>query len=193
MLPVANKENQHKSNPDAPLDVLLAMAIQGDERAFRQIYDILSGKMYSLCIRYAGNTNDANDLFQEGIIKLYKSLSTYKGAGSFEGWARKIFVNVCLDSLKKKKRMLTAELTDHTEMPSGDLTGLDKVSNDGLMAIIQQLPDGYRIVVNLYLVEGYNHKEIADMLGISEGTSKSQLSRAKTLLQKNISAIAGGE
>jgi RNA polymerase sigma factor (sigma-70 family) len=192
MLPVANKENLNQSNLSTSLDVILAAAIQGDEAAFRQIYDLLSGKMYSLCIRYAGNTNDANDLFQEGIIKLYRSLSTYKGAGSFEGWARKIFVNVCLDSIKKKKRMLTAELTDHTDMQAGDRTGLDKVKQDKLMAIIQQLPDGYRLVVNLYLVEGYNHKEIADMLGISEGTSKSQLSRAKTLLQKNITALAGG-
>jgi len=176
-----------QSNDEYPFQVMLERAIDGDERAFRKIYDSLSGKMYSLCVRYAGNTNDANDVFQEGFIRVYRSLHAYKGTGVFEGWVRKIFVNTCLDHLKNKQRLLYSELNDQIESrASTDLNGIDKLSKEELMRIIQQLPNGYRLIVNLYLVEGYSHKEISEMLGIAEGTSKSQLSRARLLLQKEI-------
>ena len=94
-----------ESNPAHPFEVILTMAIDGDEKAFKAIYDMLSGKMYSLCLRYAGNRNDADDLFQEGIIRVYKNLSGFKGIGPFEGWARRIFVNTCLDHLKNKQKL----------------------------------------------------------------------------------------
>ena len=168
------------------------MDIQDDEKAFMEIYGMLSGKMYSLCIRYTGNTHDANDVFQEGLIRLYKNLSKYHGSGSFEGWARRIFINSCLDHLKNRQKLLFAELSENDqEVPATDLNGIDKVTQADLLKIIKQLPTGYRLVVNLYLVEGYSHKEISGMLGISEGTSKSQLSRARTLLQQNISELYG--
>jgi RNA polymerase sigma factor (sigma-70 family) len=174
-------------NDDHPFQVILERAIQGDERAFKQIYDSLAGKMYSLCVRYAGNTNDANDMFQEAFIRVYKSLGAYKGVGIFEGWVRKIFVNTCLDYLKNKQRLLYSELNNYVESrTASDLNGIDKLSNEELVKTIQQLPNGYRLIVNLYLVEGYSHKEISEMLGIAEGTSKSQLSRARLLLQKEI-------
>ncbi len=185
------KINSEKSNPGHPFSVLLTMAIQGDEKAFRAIYDMLSGKMYSLCLRYAGNAYDANDFFQEGIIRVYKNLSAFKGAGSFEGWARKIFVNTCLDLIKNKQKAVFDELDENLRVTSGEIQGLEKLSQTELLKMIQQLPNGYRTVVNLYLVEEYNHKQIAEMLGISEGTSKSQLSRAKTLLQKSITDVNG--
>jgi len=173
-------------NPEYDLEVLLTMASDGDEKAFRAIYDMLSGKMYSLCLRYAGNSSDADDLFQEGIIRVYKNLSAFKGIGSFEGWARRIFVNVCLDHLKSKQKLIFGELNENINATSTELTGIRKLTQADLLKIIQQLPNGYRTIVNLYLVEEYNHREIAEMLGISEGTSKSQLSRAKTILQKSI-------
>ncbi len=167
-------------------EVIHTMAVDGDEKAFKAIYDMLSGKMYSLCLRYAGNKNDADDLFQEGIIRVYKNLDSFKGLGPFEGWARRIFVNTCLDHLKNKQKLIFSELTDSIDVTSTELTGIRKLTQADLLKIIQQLPNGYRTIVNLYLVEEYNHKEIAEMLGISEGTSKSQLSRAKLILQKNI-------
>ncbi len=173
-------------NLNYPPAVLLSMAVDGDEKAFRAIYDMLSGKMYSLCLRYAGNRADADDLFQEGIIRVYKHLSGFKGLGSFEGWARRIFVNVCLDHLKNKQRLVFSELHENIDTTSTELTGITKLTQADLLKIIQQLPNGYRTIVNLYLVEEYNHREIAAMLGISEGTSKSQLSRAKMILQKSI-------
>jgi RNA polymerase sigma factor (sigma-70 family) len=175
------------SNDDYPFQVILERAIQGDEKAFKHIYDSLAGKMYSLCVRYAGNSNDANDMFQEAFIRVYRSLAAYKGVGVFEGWVRKIFVNTCLDHLKNKQRLLYSELNSYTDVrTSSDLDGIEKISKEELIKIIQQLPNGYRLVVNLYLVEGYSHKEISEMLGIAEGTSKSQLSRARLLLQKEI-------
>lgn len=173
-------------NPDAPIEVILSMSIDGDEKAFRAIYDMLSGKMYSLCLRYAGNSTDADDLFQEGIIRVYKHLSGFKGLGSFEGWARRIFVNVCLDYLKNKQKLIFNELHENIDNTSTELTGIGKLTQADLLKIIQRLPNGYRTIVNLYLIEEYNHREIAEILGISEGTSKSQLSRAKTILQKSI-------
>lgn len=180
-----------QGNPSLPFSVLLKMAIQEDEKAFRAIYDMLSGKMYSLCVRYTGNTHDADDVFQEGLIRLYRNLNKYQGTGSFEGWARRIFVNSCLDYLKSKQKLLYAELSDNTDVPASELSGLEKLSQADLLKVIQKLPSGYRLIVNLYLVEGYNHKEIGEMLGISEGTSKSQLSRARVILQKNIAEING--
>ena len=167
------------------------MSTIGDEKAFKAIYDKLAGKMYSLCLRYAGNSYDANDFFQEGIIRVYKNLSGFKGSGSFEGWARKIFVNTCLDMLKTKQRTVFDQLSDDMQLTSSSIEGLEKLSQNELLKMIQQLPNGYRTIVNLYLVGEYNHKQIAEMLGISEGTSKSQLSRAKTILQRSITEING--
>lgn len=167
------------------------MSTNGDEKAFKAIYDKLAGKMYSLCLRYAGNSYDANDFFQEGIIRVYKNLSGFKGSGSFEGWARKIFVNTCLDMLKNKQKTVFDQLSEDMQLTSSPIQGLEKLSQSELLKMIQQLPNGYRTIVNLYLVEEYNHKQIAEMLGISEGTSKSQLSRAKTILQRSITEING--
>ena len=188
---VDGKKSPSQSNPDPTFEVMLSMAIDGDEKAFKAIYDMLSGKMYSLCLRYAGNTADAEDLFQEGIIRVYKNLANFRGEGPFEGWARRIFVNTSLDHLKNKQKLIFSELTENIDVVNTELTGIRKLSQADLLKIIQKLPNGYRTIVNLYLVEEYNHKEIAEMLGISEGTSKSQLSRAKTILQKSITELYG--
>lgn len=164
-------------------EVLTQQAANGDEKAFQELYSHIAGRMYSLCLRYAGNADDANDCFQEGFIKLYRHLAGYRGEGSFEGWARRIFVGCCIDFIKKKRIVLTA-ITDDMDFASDTLNGYDKLTNDELMKMISTLPDGYRTVINLYLVEGYNHKEIGEMLDISEEGSRSQLFRARVYLQK---------
>lgn len=164
-------------------EVLTQKAASGDNKAFQQLYDHIAGKMYSLCLRYAGNANDANDCFQEGFVKLYRHLSGFRGEGSFEGWARRIFVGTCIDFIKKKK-VPFAGISDEIEIASNNLSGYDNLTNADLMKMIRTMPDGYRTVINLYLVEGYNHKEIGEMLGISEEGSRSQLFRARTSLQK---------
>jgi len=164
-------------------EVLAERASGGDDRSFQQIYDAIAGKMYSLCLRYAGNTEDANDWYQESFVKLYRNLSSFRGDGSFEGWARRIFVSTCIDGIKKRNRLLPT-LPEGLDLAAADLTGYDKLTNEDLIKAIRQLPDGYRTVINLYLIEGYNHKEIGEMLNISEEGSRSQLFRARILLQK---------
>ena len=143
--------------------------------------------MYSVCLRYAGNKEDANDWFQDGFLRLYRNLSSFRGECAFEGWARRIFVNVCIDGLKK--RNLLSALAESMDIKTPELTGYDKLTNEDLIKCIRRLPDGYRAVVNLYLVEGYNHKEIGEMLNISEEGSRSQLFRARALLQKRMKRI----
>jgi RNA polymerase sigma factor (sigma-70 family) len=170
-------------NANPVFEVLVEKASRGDDRSFQQIYDAIAGKMYSLCLRYAGNTEDANDWFQESFVKLYRYLSSFRGEGSFEGWARRIFVSTCIDGIKKRDQLMPA-LPDGVDTASDDLTGYDKLTNDDLIGYIRQLPDGYRTAVNLYLVEGYSHKEIGELLNISEEGSRSQLFRARVLLQK---------
>lgn len=180
--------NIAEGNDDNEIAVFIKRALEGDDKAFRHIYELHSGKMYSLCKRYAGATGEEDDLFQEGYIKVYKNLSGYKGLGSFEGWVRRIFVNNCLDHLKKKKNLIfTNNLDENQELhPVVDGEKEIRLSNEDLLKIVQAIPDGYRTIVNLYCIEGYSHKEIADMLHISEGTSKSQLSKARNKLQEII-------
>lgn len=101
------------------------MVIQDEEKAFRKIYDLLSGKMYSLCLRYTGNTHDANDVFQEALIKLYSNLNKYRGIGSFEGWARRIFINSCLDYLKERQKLLYTEQLENKNIEVSELSGIE--------------------------------------------------------------------
>jgi RNA polymerase sigma factor (sigma-70 family) len=162
--------------------VLIKRASEGDDFAFKQIYDQISGKMYSLCLRYATGTDEANDFFQDGFIKLYRNLDAFRNDGSFEGWARRIFVTTCLDALKKK-RVQFSDLDESINIKANDTNVLDKFSHDELMNIIKDLPDGYRTIINLYVIEDYSHKEIGDMLGISESGSKSKLHKARTYLK----------
>jgi RNA polymerase sigma factor (sigma-70 family) len=163
--------------------VLVKKAAEGDESAFNEIYNKISGKMYSLCLRYASNTEEANDIFQDGCIKLYKNLGAFRDEGSFEGWARRIFVTTSLDALKKK-RIKFSDIEENINIPAAGNGVLDKLSLDHLMKIITDLPPGYRTIINLYVIENYNHKEIGEMLGISESGSKSKLHKARTYLKE---------
>ncbi len=164
--------------------VLIKKATEGDELAFKQLYDKISGKMYSLCLRYAKDKDEANDFFQDGCIKLYRNLATFRNEGSFEGWARRVFVTTCLDALKKRKIQF-ADIDENIDLKNTNNLVQDKLSLDELMRIIQNLPDGYRTIINLYVIEDFSHKEIADILGITENGSKSKLHKARLYL-KNI-------
>jgi len=167
--------------------VLVKEAANGNRKSFQLIYDALAGKMYSLCLRYAGNVTDANDWFQDAFLKLIHNLNNFKGSGSFEGWARKIFISTCLDHLKKASVTLMP-IEEHIDNNTGTTGVYDKMNNEDLMNLIRQLPDWARTIINLNLVEGYSHKEIGDLLEMTEEGSRSQLFRARTLLKKIISA-----
>lgn len=162
-------------------------AKRGDSRSQRAIYDQLSAKMFAVCLRYMGDRDAAEDILQDGFVTLFSKLDSYSGVGSFEGWARKIFVNTALMSLRKKDALKNAEDVDVVRNIAGeDPTVIQKISYNDLLKMIASLPPGFRTVFNMYVIEGYSHKEIAEVLGISETTSRSQLQRARVFLQSKI-------
>ena len=152
-----------------------------------ELYLRFSPKMYAVCLRYASNVEDSQDLLQEGFIKVYRNLHHFRAEGSFEGWIRRVFVNTSIEHFRKKSTKL-AMVTEKEEgtIENTDISALENLAEKDIIKIVQELSPGYRAVFNLYVVEGYSHKEIGDMMGISEGTSKSQLARAKSVLQKKV-------
>ncbi len=176
-----------KSNYNISESDLIKGSIAGDRRMQEELYRRFAPKMYAVCLRYANNTNDAQDLLQEGFIKVYKNLHRFRAEGSFEGWVRRVFVNTSIEHFRKKTAQLSSvsEKEENT-IEDADITALDSLAEKDIINLVQELSPGYRTVFNLYVVEGYAHKEIGEMLGISEGTSKSQLARAKSILQKKI-------
>jgi RNA polymerase sigma factor (sigma-70 family) len=173
------------------LQITEAEIIEGCKAAKRDLqkalYQRFSGKMFAVCLRYSKSREEAEDILQDAFIKVYSNINQYIATGSFEGWIRRIMVNTALEALRKKK-------IDYSEVEIQDLEDsienvhdvMSKIGMNDLLTFIQQLPAGYRAVFNLYAIEGYQHKEIAGMLNISEGTSRSQLARARQLLQEKI-------
>ena|SRR5882724_6967588 len=142
--------------------------------------------MFAICLGYSVDRPQAEDMMQEGFVKVFLNIHRFRGEGSFEGWLKRIFVNTAIEWLRKHSvmnQMLDVEETDIKRVQADDF---DKLSVKDLMALVQSLAPGYRTVFNLYAVEGYTHKEIGEMLGISEGTSKSQFARARYMLEKLI-------
>ncbi len=172
-----------ESNHNIAETDLIRGCINGDRRMQEALYNRFSPRMYAVCLRYAGNAEEAEDILQEGFIKIFKKLDTFRSEGSFEGWIRRIFVNTAIEHFRRKRYLQTVSEKEENTIEGKDISVLDKMAAKDIMALIKELSPGYRTVFNMYVVEGYTHKEIADMLGISEGTSKSQLSRAKVILQ----------
>jgi RNA polymerase sigma-70 factor (ECF subfamily) len=171
----------------------LSACIRGDRMEQKAFYERFKGKMFALCLRYANSREDAEDILQEGFVKVFRDLHQYTGAGNFEGWVRKIFVNTALQHLQKQRRgPLVVELEGHDIAAEPELFHGDEPPAKNMIKILQKLPTGFRTVFNLYVLEGYTHPEIAEILNISVGTSKSQLMRAKahfrTLLEGSLTA-----
>ena len=153
----------------------------------KALYDRLAPRMFPICIRYAGDREVAQDILQDGFITLFTKLDDYKGEGSFEGWARRIFVTTALMSLRKKDALkMSDELDMARGMKAETVSQTQNLGYKELMKLVMSLPPGFRTVFNMYSIEGYSHKEIGEMLGISETTSRTQLSRARTWLQNKI-------
>lgn len=170
-----------------PEQYLIDLCIKGDRKAQKAIFDRLASKMFPVCIRYVGDLTVAEDILQDGFVTLFSKLESYKGDGSFEGWARKIFANTALMYLRKKDALKMSDDIDCARNLSTDLTSqLENIGYKELMKLITSLPPGFRTVFNLYVIEGFSHKEIAKMLDISETTSRTQLSRARVWLQNRI-------
>jgi RNA polymerase sigma-70 factor (ECF subfamily) len=157
-----------------------------ERSAMAELFRILAPKIKGVCYRYTGNAFDAEDLLQETFIIVFTKIDSFKEEGSFEGWARRIAVNNCINWLKKNKVTLQMqELNNKNEMvEEEEEENLEEVHGNELMQNIAQLPEGYRTILNLFAIEGFSHKEIASQLGISESTSRSQYTRAKKALQQ---------
>jgi RNA polymerase sigma factor (sigma-70 family) len=165
-------------------DELIKGCLRRDSNAQRQLYDTFSSKMYSICYRYVKDSMEAEDILVTAFMKVFDKIGQFKSEGSFEGWIRRIVVNEALTYLRRHRSMyLETELEQADREPDYSMLS-DHLEAEDLLNMIKELPTGYRIVFNMYAIDGYSHKEIADHLGISENTSKSQLSRARTYLQK---------
>jgi RNA polymerase sigma factor (sigma-70 family) len=163
---------------------LIKGCLRRERAAQQQLYDMYSSKMYALCYRYVRHAMEAEDILVTAFTKVFDRIDQFKGEGSFEGWIRRIMVNEALTCLRKSRNMyLETELEQADREPDYDKLS-DHLEAEDLLKMIQELPAGYRLVFNMYAIDGYSHKEIAGQLGISENTSKSQLSRARVYLQK---------
>ena len=169
---------------------LIESCRKGDRAAQKILYDRLASRMFPVCMRYIGDRAAAEDVLQDGFITLFTRLDSYKGEGSFEGWARRIFVTTSLMSLRKKDALkMSDELESVRGMKTETTSQMQNIGYKELMKLVMSLPPGFRTVFNMYAIEGYSHKEIADMLGITETTSRTQFSRARAWLQNKIEKI----
>jgi RNA polymerase sigma factor (sigma-70 family) len=169
--------------------------LAGDRRDQELLYRRYASKLYAVCLQYSGNDEEARDILQEGFIKIFEHLGHYKHEGSFEGWMRRITVNTALEKFRSRHNLYRVDDIETIQEPdaepeNNDYAGLE--AND-LLEIIRELPPKYRMVFNLYAIEGYSHKEIGKMVKISEGTSKSNLSRARIILQRRVGSYTGSK
>ncbi len=152
-----------------------------------ELYQMFASKMFGLCLRYAGNQFDAQDLMQEGFVKVFEHIRKYKWKGSLEGWMKRIFINLALDKYRSRINHLSVEeIQENNDLENREASALDNISEREILELIKQLPDQYRLVFNLYVIEGHSHQEIGKILNIGESTSRSNLARAKLLLKEKL-------
>ena len=165
---------------------LIKDCLNGNVRAQKTLFDRFAPKMLGVCMRYCKSTEQAEDVLQDGFVKIFTKLTEFKHEGSFEGWMRKIMVNTALDSLRKEMKISAdVDLEFASDKLQGEIV-LAELAAAEIVQLITAMPHGYRVVFNLFAIEGYSHQEIADTLGITESTSKSQYSRARAYLRKKL-------
>jgi len=167
---------------------LIRGCLKKDRNSQQALYDRYSGVMYAISIRYTHQRDNALDVLQEGFIKVFSKINDYKGEGSFEGWMKKIFIHTAINYYHKVKNLSEYFSNDEEGLVSFDETTdvIGKMAEKELLKLISEMPDGYRMIFNLYVIEGYDHNEISGMLGITPGTSRSQLVKARKYLQAKI-------
>jgi RNA polymerase sigma factor (sigma-70 family) len=171
---------------------LVIECVKGNPRAQRMLFDRFSSKMLGVCLRYAKDSEQADDILQDGFVKVFTKLKDFKNAGSLEGWIRRVMVNTALDQIRKNGKTLGDISVEDVQykIENNDHIAEQLMAED-LLKLINSMPDGYKVVFNMFAIEGYTHNEIADTLGISESTSKSQYSRARAYLRERISDTDG--
>lgn len=168
---------------------IVAGCLKGDEKLQKLLYDKYSGKLFTVCRRYTRDDLEAEDVLQDGFVLVYNKLDSFAFKGSLYGWMRMIMVNVALRKLQKKSRRDTNYILDQIEEPSYETDHIAVMSAEEILEHVRELPDGYRNVFNLYVIEGYKHNEIAELLDIGESTSRSQLTKARRMLQKSLEGL----
>lgn len=177
-----------KGNSPELLELIRGCARQ-ERSAQRKLYERFSSAMYAVCVRYVGNRENAKDVLQEGFLVVFDKIGTFKGEGSFEGWMRKIFINASLMYIRRNDALKFSEEIETVpvfEMGLDTYSAIEQMNAKQIMSLVGEMPAGFRSVFNLYVIEGYSHCEIAAMLGITEGSSRSQLSRGKNWLQERL-------
>jgi len=175
--------------------ILIDGCRNGESWAQKLVYEQHASTMMSVCIRYVGDYETARDILQEGFIKVFTKIDSYTGAGAFAGWLRRVFITTALEFLRQKNALKQSiDIDDfHNEFEDNQPTIIDKITAEDLLNCVAGLADGYRTIFNLYAIEGYSHAEIADMLQISENTSRSQFMRARNILQREVEKLIGKE
>ena len=159
---------------------------EGSQRAQKELYELFKAKMFGVCLRYSNNYEDAEDILQDGFLKVFEKIGQFAFRGAFEGWMRRIMVNTALERYKKESQVINIgdNIKDYEEISDAEIHS--NMSAQELVKFVQELSPKYRLVFNMYAIEGYSHKEISNALDISEGTSKSNLSRARSILQDKV-------
>lgn len=183
-----------KAETKDPLFEIIEGCVKGDSKCQQILHQKFYGKMLGACMRYAKDREEARDILQDGFLKVFKSIQSYSGSGSFEGWIRKIIINTALDYIRKNKKIIQYANSDYVEENAEEIkeeenNEYETLNADEIMNAVQQLPPAYRTVFNMFVVDGFSHQEIADQLGISTGTSKSNLSKAKANLKNLLAPV----
>ncbi len=179
------------SNPVIPLPLMISESMRGNQKMQKLLYQQFAPKMYTVCLRYAKNPSDAEDILQDGFIKIFKSLDKFRGEGSFEGWIRKIITRTAISHIRDNvKKIGTYQVELNNSLADKESNVLDRLAEKDIVGIVTKLPPGYRTIFLMYVMEGYNHREIAGILGCSEGNCKSQLYRSRTQLRKMLKKSA---
>ena len=168
------------------LSDIITGCLEGNSLAQEQLYQQFAGKMFAVCLQYSGDYDEAKDVLQEGFIRVFLNLKQFEEKGSFEGWMRRIMINTALEKYRDKYYLNRIDNQSETIEVGVDEDVFEDLSTQDLLRMIRELSPKYRMVFNLYAIEGYSHKEISALLNISEGTSKSNLSRARAILQEKV-------
>jgi len=169
---------------------LVQACLKGNPRAQKALFEKFAAKMFAVCLRYMNNHDEAQDALQDGFVKIFSKLVDFKNEGVLEGWIRRIIVNTCLDAIRKnQKTKFDVSISDVEYQLEYNDTGLQSLELEELMNLVQSMPNGYRVVFNMFAIEGYSHKEIGEKLGINENTSKSQYLRARAFLRERIEKL----
>ena len=168
---------------------ILQGCLRKEVKCQKEFYQHFSSTMYAVCLRYSNTKEDAKDILQEGFVKVFTKLNQYTGKGSLEGWMKRVFINTALEHYRVNKNHMNQSDVAEAYNVGQEADAMDKISQKEIFEVMQNMATGYRTILNLYAIEGYSHAEIAEMLGISEGTSKSQLSRARVIFIQTWKAL----